>query len=130
MVESQYRSGDPDVDAFDENTVDHRVASYKLRQSARTDIYPGDSVPLFLSDCNGESDFERIHHSLAEEAKSFYLDTNSCGCLRGCSRGNSGRAVLFRCHTGYWSECQSFNGRRFPDSARSRAIRSVATNST
>ena len=56
MVESQYRSGDPDVDAFDENTVDHRVASYKLRQSARTDIYPGDSVPLFLSDCNGESD--------------------------------------------------------------------------
>jgi hypothetical protein len=56
MVESQYRSGDPDVDAFDENTADHRVASYKLRQSARTDIYPGDSVPLFLSDCNGESD--------------------------------------------------------------------------
>ena len=56
MVESQYRSGDPDFDAFDENTADHRVAPYKLRQSARTDIYPGDSVPLFLSDCNGESD--------------------------------------------------------------------------
>ena len=54
MVE--YRSGDPDVDAFDENTADHRVASYKLRQSARTDTYPGNSVPLFLSDCNGESD--------------------------------------------------------------------------
>jgi hypothetical protein len=56
MVESQYRSGDSDFDAFDKNTADHRLAPYKLRQSARTDIYPEDSVPLFLSDCNGESD--------------------------------------------------------------------------
>jgi hypothetical protein len=52
----QYRSGDPDVDAFDENTADHRVAPYKLRQSAQTDIYPGHSVPLFLSDDDGELD--------------------------------------------------------------------------
>jgi TPR repeat protein len=50
----QYRSGDPDVDAFDENTADHRVAPYKLRQSPQTDIYPENSVPLFLSDDDGE----------------------------------------------------------------------------
>jgi hypothetical protein len=49
----QYRSGDPD-DAFEENTVDHRVAPYILRKSARTEIYPENSVPLFLSDPNGE----------------------------------------------------------------------------
>jgi TPR repeat protein len=47
--------GQPDVDPFDENTADHRVARYRLRQSARTD-YPEDSVSLFLSDCDGEPD--------------------------------------------------------------------------
>jgi TPR repeat protein len=53
---TQYRSGDPDVDAFEENTADHRVAPYKLRKSAQTDIYAENSVPLFLSDPNGEPD--------------------------------------------------------------------------
>jgi len=52
----QYRSGDPNVDAFDKNTADHRVAPYKLRRSARTDLYLENSVPLFLSDFNGEPD--------------------------------------------------------------------------
>src|SRR5260370_20547250 len=57
MVEQapQYRLGHPDVDPFDENTADHRVARYRLRKSARTD-YPEDSVPLFLSDYDGEPD--------------------------------------------------------------------------
>src|SRR5712664_2066676 len=57
MVEQapQYRLGHPDVDPFDENTADHRVARYRLRKSARTD-YPEDSVPLFLSDYEGEPD--------------------------------------------------------------------------
>jgi hypothetical protein len=58
MVEQapQYRSGDPDFDAFDENTADHRVVPYKLRQSVQTDIYSENSVPLFVSDYNGEPD--------------------------------------------------------------------------
>ena len=57
MVEQapQYRSGHTEVDPFDENTADHRVARYKLRKSARTN-YPEDSVPLFLSDYDGEPD--------------------------------------------------------------------------
>ena len=57
MVEQapQYRLGHPDVDPFDENTADDRVAPYRLRKSARTD-YPEDSVPLFLSDYDGEPD--------------------------------------------------------------------------
>jgi hypothetical protein len=58
MVEQapQYHSGDPDVDAFDENTADHRVTPYKFGRSARTDDYSENSVPLFLSDYNGEPD--------------------------------------------------------------------------
>jgi hypothetical protein len=58
MVEQapQYRLDRPDVDPFDENTADHRVARYRLRKSTRTDAYPEDSVPLFLSDYDGEPD--------------------------------------------------------------------------
>jgi hypothetical protein len=57
MVEQapQYRLGHTDVDPFDENTADHRVARHRLRTSARTD-YPEDSVPLFLSDYESEPD--------------------------------------------------------------------------
>jgi hypothetical protein len=57
MVEQapQYRLGHTDVDPFDENTADHRVAPNRLRTSARTD-YPEDSVPLFLSDYESEPD--------------------------------------------------------------------------
>jgi hypothetical protein len=51
-----YRPGEPDVDLFNENTADHRVAPYKLRQSGRTDIYSKNSVPPFLSDNDGEPD--------------------------------------------------------------------------
>lgn len=51
-----YRPGEPDVDVFNENTADHRVAPYKLRQSGRTDIYSKNSVPPFLSDNDGEPD--------------------------------------------------------------------------
>jgi hypothetical protein len=44
-----------DVDPFDEDPADHRIV-YKLRQSSQTDIYPENSVPLFLSDDDGEPD--------------------------------------------------------------------------
>src|SRR6202047_1764375 len=52
----QYRLGYPDVDPFDENTADHRVANNALRVQARPGAYPDPSVPLFLSDPDGEPD--------------------------------------------------------------------------
>jgi TPR repeat protein len=51
----RYRSYDPDIEPYDENLTDHPIAPYKFGQSARTD-YPGNSLPLFLSDCDGEPD--------------------------------------------------------------------------
>jgi hypothetical protein len=56
MVEQarQYRSGDSNVDAFDKNTAEHRVARGKLRRSAQTDVYLENSVPPFISDSDGE----------------------------------------------------------------------------
>jgi hypothetical protein len=50
----QHRSYDPDIDKYDEDPTDHRLAPYKFGQSARTDFPRGDSVPLFLSDRDGE----------------------------------------------------------------------------
>jgi hypothetical protein len=49
----QYRSG---VDPFNENTADHGAARYRLRTPARTDAFPEESVPLFLSDYDSEPD--------------------------------------------------------------------------
>ena len=48
-----FRLVDPDVDTFFENSAD-RIAPYRL--PVRTDAYPEESVPLFLSDQNGEPD--------------------------------------------------------------------------
>src|ERR1700738_3834650 len=58
MVEQahQYRVDYPDVDPFDENTADYRVTNNALRVQARPDAYPDPSVPLFLSDPDGEPD--------------------------------------------------------------------------
>ena len=50
----RYRSYDPNIEPYDENLTDHRVAPYKFGQSARTDPHSEDSVPLFLSDYDGE----------------------------------------------------------------------------
>jgi TPR repeat protein len=53
---TRYRSYDPDIDGHDENADDHRVSSYRFGQSSRTNPGRGNSVPLFLSDSDGEPD--------------------------------------------------------------------------
>ena len=65
----QHRSGDPDVDAFEENTADQRAAPYDLRRSARTDPYRESSVPLFLSDPDGEPDSSEYVTPLRKKRK-------------------------------------------------------------
>src|ERR1700733_15090660 len=58
MVEQvhRYRLGHLEVDRFDENDADHRVANYGLQIRARPNDLPDSSVPLFLSDPDGEPD--------------------------------------------------------------------------
>jgi TPR repeat protein len=58
MVEQahRYRLGHPDVDPFDENQVEHRVANHALQIQARPSAFRDSSVPLFLSDPHGEPD--------------------------------------------------------------------------
>src|ERR1700686_3091492 len=50
-----YRSTDPDIEPCDDDLTNRRVAPYRFGQSAGTD-YREDSVPLFLSDYDGEPD--------------------------------------------------------------------------
>ena len=58
MVEqaSHYRSYDPDIEDYDENLNDHRIAPYRFGQSGRTESNADEYVPLFLSDSDGEPD--------------------------------------------------------------------------
>src|SRR5258708_35500003 len=58
MVEQtpRCRSYDPDIDTHDKALIDRRVAPYKFGQPARTDSHTEESVPLFLSDYDGEPD--------------------------------------------------------------------------
>jgi hypothetical protein len=58
MVEQEnlYKLGHLDVDPFDENAADHRVANNALKIRARPDAFSDPSVPLFLSDPDGEPD--------------------------------------------------------------------------
>jgi hypothetical protein len=60
-----------DVDAFDEDPADHRIV-YNLRQSSQTDIYPGNSVPLFLSDDDGEPDPSEYVTPLLKKRRSSF----------------------------------------------------------
>ena len=48
------RPYDPDIEEYRENLSDRRVVPYKLEQSYRTDSNSQDSIPLFLSDYDGE----------------------------------------------------------------------------
>jgi hypothetical protein len=58
MVEQapHHQSSDPDIDGSSENPADHRVTPNRLRPSARTNSDPDNSIPLFLSDRDGEPD--------------------------------------------------------------------------
>ena len=87
-----------------------RVAPYKFEQSVRTE----DPVTAFLSDYDDQPDPSEYVTPPAQGRQTFRLDTNSCGCLGDCSRGNSVRAVFFGCHTRYYRQRQSFNCRRLP----------------
>ena len=71
MVEQarQYRSTNSNVDAFDKNTAEHRVERGKLRRSAQTDPYFENSVPLFISDSDGEPDPSEYVTSLVKKRR-------------------------------------------------------------
>jgi len=91
MVEQtpHYRPYDPDVGGYDENLTDHPVTPYRFGHSARTDFHREDSVPLFLSDYDGEPDPSEYMPPLPRRKASISLRI-----LAGVS-ATAGAAILF-----------------------------------
>jgi hypothetical protein len=84
---SQYRLGHPDVDPFDENTADRRMAPHRLP----ADAYPEEeSVPLFLSDCNREPDPSEYLNPLRKKRRASISSLILAGVLAAAAS-----AVLF-----------------------------------
>jgi len=63
---------EPNVDAYEERPTGHPVAPYQLRPSART-AYGERSLPLFLSDSDGEPDPGEYMPSLPQKRGSYTL---------------------------------------------------------
>ena len=83
-----FRLVDPDVDTFFENTADHCIAPYRL--PARTDAFPEESVPLFLSDQNGEPDPSEYLNPLRKKRRASISSLILAGVLAAAAS-----AVLF-----------------------------------
>lgn len=86
----QHRSYDSDIDAYDENITNHRVAPYRFGQSARTDFHPENAVPLFLSDYDGEPDPNEYITPLRKRRKASISSRILAGVLAAASL-----AILF-----------------------------------
>jgi hypothetical protein len=56
------RSYDPGIDAYDENLTSQHIPPYRFGQSAKTYSNRNHSVPLFLSDSDGEPDPSEYQH--------------------------------------------------------------------
>jgi TPR repeat protein len=85
-----YRSYDPDIDRHDNTLTDRRVAPYRFGQSARTDSHPEDTVPLFLSDYDGEPDPSEYMTPLRKHRRFSVLSRILAGVLAAAAT-----AILF-----------------------------------
>jgi len=70
MVEQSpyFRSYDPDLDPYNEDNADPRLAPYPFERSARNNFQP-EPAPLFLSDYDGEPDPSEFAPSLRSNRK-------------------------------------------------------------
>src|SRR4030088_2964499 len=86
----QYRPYDADIEEYRENLSDRRVVPYKLEQSYRTDSNSQDSIPLFLSDYDGEPDPSEYMTSVRKDRRLSVSSRILAGVL-----GVAAIAILF-----------------------------------
>jgi TPR repeat protein len=84
-----YPSYDSDIDRRDKTSTDRRAEPYKFGQSDRTEFYPENSVPLFLSDYDGEPDPSEYITPLRKKRRA------SSRILAGVSATAAAAAILF-----------------------------------
>jgi TPR repeat protein len=84
-----YPSYDSDIDRHGKTSTDRRAEPYKFGQSPRTEFYPENSVPLFLSDYDGEPDPSEYITPLRKKRRA------SSRILAGVSATAAAAAILF-----------------------------------
>jgi TPR repeat protein len=87
----RYQSYVHDIDSHEKNPTDDRAAPYKFGQPARTQFYPENSVPLFLSDYDGEPDPNEYITPLRKKRTASI----SSRILAGVSATAAAAAILF-----------------------------------
>ncbi len=70
----RYRSYEPDIDGLEEDGTSLRPRPYAFGRSAQTDYQSNDSVPLFLSDPDGEPDPADFEYDIREPRR-FSIST-------------------------------------------------------
>jgi hypothetical protein len=82
----QHRLDELNADAFDENTTDHRAARYAVPQASRADIFPENSLPMFLSDYGGKPNPSEFISPLRRQRRvslSSLILAGTCGAAAG-----------------------------------------------
>src|SRR5215472_15943236 len=80
----RFRSDDPHLDAFNQDTADRRPAIYGLRQLSQGDIYPENSLPAFLSDYDDRPDPSEFISPLRKQRR-----TSTSSLILACACGAS-----------------------------------------
>jgi hypothetical protein len=70
----RYRSYEPDIDGLEEDNAGLRPRPYAFGRSAQTEYQSNDSVPLFLSDPDGEPDPADFEYDIREPRR-FSIST-------------------------------------------------------
>jgi TPR repeat protein len=96
----RYPSYDPDIESYEERPASHPIAPYQVGPSVRTN-YPERSVPLFLSDRDGEPDPSEYMPAVPQKRGSYTLrvlaSVSACaaaGLLAALVSSDSAREVM------------------------------------
>lgn len=129
MVEHapRYPSYDPSIEPFEERPASHQVAPYQVGQSARTN-YGERSVPLFLSDSEGEPDPSEYMAPLARTQGSYTLrllmSVSACatlGLLAALVSSDSAREIIASAKASTTAVLSAASAAIQPSSAHPRA---------
>jgi hypothetical protein len=82
-----YRPYDLDINTRHENLTGHRAAPHRFGPSARTDSHPEDTVPLFLSDYDGEPDPSEYMPALRKDRRPSVSSRILAGVLATAAMG-------------------------------------------
>jgi TPR repeat protein len=123
---SYYPDYDPDDDPYEDNPTEHRVPSYRFGQSAQTGPVSKRSVPLFLSDSDGEPhpdeymtpSLGRSRTSLSTRILAVVLATAAMAILFAAFSSDATRDIIVSAKASIASVLPASSAAAQPDSTR------------